>query len=278
MDRILATDVYRIFDIFSAKKWFEKNGHQEVHRRLIELIQNLTDTQKELLLELCERYLWLNLQECIALIPDLLKMVEDEKLNGCTKIVLFPIIKPKDIGKVKSSNSILYQFRSFYFADHRYNNISFIVIDSYKKFEKLKLEESDLIFLVDDFVGSGDTLKSTLEELKKNKTLITDRINVLTLVTQSEILSILKEWKISYYSINERKRGISDYYAGEELQTKTDLMTEIEGLIPKVGEYAFGYNKSEALVTLNRTPNNTFPIFWKNHVSSGKIYKAPFPR
>ena len=55
-------------------------------------------------------------------------------------------------------------------------------------------------------------------------------------------------------------------------------MKEIEKLIPGDKFFSFGYNKSEALVTLNRTPDNTFPIFWRNHKKGGKVFQAPFPR
>jgi len=32
------------------------------------------------------------------------------------------------------------------------------------------------------------------------------------------------------------------------------------------------------LVTLQRTPNNTFPIFWEKHKLKGKEFDAPFSR
>lgn len=62
------------------------------------------------------------------------------------------------------------------------------------------------------------------------------------------------------------------------LEQKLELMKSIESKIPKVGKFSFGYEKSEALVTLMRTPNNTFPIFWKDCTHKGQKLKAPFPR
>ena len=74
------------------------------------------------------------------------------------------------------------------------------------------------------------------------------------------------------------KKGISNFYEGNDLSTKSTIMTEIERLIPKVKNYKFGFEKSEALVTMAKTPNNTFPVFWKDFQKKGKLYKAPFAR
>ena len=55
-------------------------------------------------------------------------------------------------------------------------------------------------------------------------------------------------------------------------------MKKIENKIPKVSKYRMGYEKSEALISLMRTPNNTFPIFWKGIISKGIEIDAPFQR
>lgn len=59
------------------------------------------------------------------------------------------------------------------------------------------------------------------------------------------------------------KRGISDYYRGEELVNAKDTMEAIEQRLKKLKpEFHFGYGQSEALVCMERCPNNTFPIYW----------------
>jgi hypothetical protein len=73
-------------------------------------------------------------------------------------------------------------------------------------------------------------------------------------------------------------KGISDTYSGESLDEKIKIMLEIEKMIPGSTLFSLGYNQSEALITLTRTPDNTFPIFWKDHRKKGKKFKAPFPR
>ena len=72
-----------------------------------------------------------------------------------------------------------------------------------------------------------------------------------------------------------RQRGISDFYEDEILHENIQLMREIEDKMSIREKYKFGYKKSESLVTMCRTPNNTFPIFWEE---SGNMKIAPFPR
>jgi hypothetical protein len=276
--KIPITDAFRLHRIFTKNNWFSKQGQEDVHESFINLLGNLTDSQKELIFELTERYLWITLNEYGPLLSKTLELVEDEKLINCKRIVLFPIVKLSDIGKIKSSSPLLYQFKSAYFGGDKFKHITFQVIESYKKFEKELFTPGDLLFLVDDFVGSGDTLKETLIEIQKNSSVKPEIINVITLVTQSDIISELEEKNICYYTSSKRNKGITNNYSSPVLDSKIQAMKEIESLMPKNPRYAFGYQRSEALVTMNRTPNNTFPIFWRNHKKGGKDFKAPFPR
>ncbi len=51
-------------------------------------------------------------------------------------------------------------------------------------------------------------------------------------------------------------------------------MESIEKKIKPHKNEKLGFKSSEALITLIRTPNNTFPVFWKQK----KDRIAPFPR
>lgn len=276
--KVSVKDMHTLHEIFTQNNWFSKSGQEQAYKSFMDMLVNFSDEQKNLILDLAKRYLWIGFNEYFQAILDQLTIVEDAKLASCEKIIVFPIVKPKDIGKAKSSMPFLYMFRSVTFAGKRYEHINFEVVDSYTQIKKIKFGPKDLLFLVDDFVGSGDTLKITVEEILKNETLKAEVINVLTLVTQAESLSKVKELKISYYSAHTRTKGISDFYASSEIEAKISIMRSIEDFIPKIGQYSLGYNKSEALVSMHRTPNNTFPIFWMSYRKGGKVYKAPFLR
>ena len=53
------------------------------------------------------------------------------------------------------------------------------------------------------------------------------------------------------------------------------LMTQIENKLKIDKNFSFGYNRSEALISLIKTPNNTFPVFW---FTNKKHNVAPFLR
>ena len=198
-DRVLKTeDVLNIHSIFTENNWFTKIGQDEVHKNLCNLLVNLTPEQKDLVMDLSRRYLWLSLSEYTGLLLEILDKVEDEKLIKCDRIVLFPIIIPEDEGKIKSSSPLLYMFKAAYFGGPRYKNIKFQVIESYEDLIHEDFKEKDLIFLVDDYVGSGDTLFSTLEEIKKNKSAKDEIINIISLVAQKETLSELNRKGIAW--------------------------------------------------------------------------------
>ena len=52
-------------------------------------------------------------------------------------------------------------------------------------------------------------------------------------------------------------------------------MHEIEDILKVDSKYSFGFNQTEALISLIKTPNNTFPVYW--YEKNGHSH-APFPR
>lgn len=85
-----------------------------------------------------------------------------------------------------------------------------------------------------------------------------------------------KNYKI-YRSI-EVLKGISDYNTGADVMDKKNIMRNIEKRIfTSIDEYSLGFKESESLITLLRTPDNTFPIFWSNYKKHINI-RPPFPR
>ncbi len=265
--------------IFDTKKWVSKEGNKIVFDKFCNLLINLNDKQRDLIIELIDRYTWITLSEYQARIINILESVEKEKLAKLEKIILFPVMRPEDEKKTKSGHQILYIIKSIKPLLKSYKNIRFQEIESYEliRSSSFKLNDSDAIFLLDDYLGSGDTIEATIKEFHSNPNIESSKMNVLSIVTQSDSNEFLKNANVAIYTDLITKKGISDYYNTPELEEKIEIMTEIETLIKK-NKHTFGYKKSEALITLMRTPNNTFPIFWKEHTKNGEIFEAPFPR
>jgi hypothetical protein len=277
--KIELNTILKLFEIFTNKKWIEIAGYEECLSRFGELIDNLKDEQIELILELTERYRWFSLNEYHSQLRILLKELHKAYLNGISKVYLFPIIKPKDELDTKSGHAVMYMLDSIKPSLGEYTNIDFIKLNGFEDLapEKLNINEGEILLLVDDFIGSGGTLNSTLDEIEKNDS-IKQNFIILSVMIQEDTKANLTERHIRTIIGESTKKGISNFYEGDDLNNKSSIMTEIERLIPKVKNYRFGFEKSEALVTMAKTPNNTFPIFWKDFQKKGKLYKAPFAR
>jgi len=276
--KLTIEDLIQLEEIFTNKHWKKKYGGEIVFDLLSDMIAYCSDKEKELLFSLCNRYLWMSMPEYTENLLLTLDQVSVDRIKGITTIFLFPIVKKKDIHKIKSASSIIYNFKMAHFGGVKFKNVEFRIIDSFKMLENAKLQDDHLLFLVDDFIGTGKTLDETLELVKINQSILPSKISVISLVIQEETAKKLNEQNIDLYYFCTVKKGISDYYNDEELSEKTKTMESLEKLIPDVKDNKFGFGRSEALVTMVRTPNNTFPIFWKSHRRAGKYIKPPFPR
>jgi len=73
----------------------------------------------------------------------------------------------------------------------------------------------------------------------------------------------LKELNVETYATHVLNKAISSVTDDAERQRQSSLMDSIEGRLEKFNaENRFGYRGSEALVSLERCPNNTFPAYW----------------
>lgn len=224
-----------------------------------------------------ERYLWVQEEQYIYYLIDAVKKMIQMKpeINEKTKIYIMPLVSPEDEGKIKSSSMLVYLFNSVKLRhDNVLSRYKFEIIDKNENLS-LYLENKDAILvLADDYVGTGETAEKCLLHILKMKVEIS-QISIVSLVAQQMGLDYLSKYTVCVSASVVRQRGISDFYKDEILHENIQLMKEIEDKMSIREKYKFGYKKSEALVTMCRTPNNTFPIFWEE---SGNMKIAPFPR
>ncbi|MBQ4522198.1 MAG: hypothetical protein IJA10_04515 [Lachnospiraceae bacterium] len=268
----------RINNIFEKNKWIiecseDKNMSQ--FNRFCQRVLDIGENKKrDLFLELSERYLWLTQEHYLeCLIAVLKKLVND--IDKDVKIFVMPLIAPEDVGKAKSSMFLTYLFND---VKIRYDSVLGkykyeMVYDVAGVCRKMKQEKS-LLVLVDDFIGTGNTAEKCLNSMDLPEEIYA-RTKVLALVAQEEGIEYIEKLGIEVFAGMARKKGISDYYDDEEAKKRIEMMDEIEEKMSVKKDYRLGYGKSEALVTMCRTPNNTFPVFWEE---KGNMKLAPFPR
>lgn len=271
--------ISKVYSLFNNKKWNANLGHESVFTNFCQLLQNVTEPQRTLLLDLAERYIWLTFSEYQGRITQVFNSVETAKIAALKKIVLFPAMRPEEEEKTKSGHAMLFILRGIRPLLDNYQHIYFSEIEVYDYFkrEDFTLDDAECIFILDDYLGSGDTVKVTAEQIMGSANIPIEKINVLSVASQQQAIDLLNGLGIKAYTSIVVGKGISDYYVSPELEEKVEIMEEIESLIPK-NRHRFGYEQSEGLITMYRTPNNTFPIFWKDHRKNNETFRSPFPR
>lgn len=127
------------------------------------------------------------------------------------------------------------------------------------------------IVLIDEFVGSGKTLRGRINYLKKN---IPGDFEIITCFVAGirETVTQLENEGVKIFCALQLDKGISEYYKNAELNSAEDLMLDLELQLAQwinekeLYDYSFGYGDAEALYTMEgcngNTPNSVFPIFW----------------
>lgn len=150
-----------------------------------------------------------------------------------------------------------------------------------------EVKDNFKIVLIDDFIGTGDTICRKVEYLVK---ILTERniqnvsIYVVSLAAMNFAKDSLDRLDIQYYSANWLSKGISEKVdlAGRPnaIKAMEDLEAKLKDKIYKRELPNFGYKKSESLFALesNNIPNNVFPIFWWTHLKDNTLRKTLFRR
>lgn len=272
--------ISQLSKIFETNSWSKRDINELAFNGFCKLFNNINDEQRKLIIELVERYKWISFTEYPEKILATLENIEVEKLDNLKTVYLFPVIKPEDEGGFKSGSFMIYQIKSFKKYLKKYKKITFKYVSKFEDFTNpiFKLKPNEAIFLIDDYIGSGETLNACLEVIKTNPEIINAKINIVTLAIQKETAVNLNKEGISVYSDYYSPKGITDFSQSPLVEEKIQIMLEIEKMIPGGNHFSLGYNESEALITLARTPDNTFPIFWKTHRKGSEKFEAPFSR
>lgn len=263
--------IERLNKIFEEKGWKKEENEISYFDRFCERLAKLeTDEDRDFILELTKDYLLVTLDKyekyLIQVMENFFKE-ESKNLEKIDTIHIFPLINEEDLNKIKSSKVMLYLLQGIFlknvFLKYSYKK-QLLLCSKIEDLENNK-DEIKYLILIDDYIGSGETTLDCIRLLKENK-INTDNCSIITLVVQKTgfdtIVSQERNIKI-YYAI-KMKKGITDKYPSNEIRNKIEQMKKISKLfVKKRRKYLYlGYKASEGLVSMIRTPNNTFPFFW----------------
>lgn len=253
----------KLMELFQKKHWqIDTDKDFSTFERYVTTLSNLSEEQQNFMMKISERFLHIGISQYVDELVFPLERLRKENPACC---LLFAQCLPEaEKGNLKSSAMVLYQFRG--------NSINSLVelgkhtvcTSDIKTYLPRLKKGTFKIVLVDDYIGTGDTALAAIEYVRhvSSDELAKSDIMILCIVAMKEGVERLANEGIRVYSTHTLSKGISDYYKGEELEKATSLMSSIEAKIKVTDRCRFGYGQSEALVCMERCPNNTFPIYW----------------
>ncbi|MBR2506627.1 MAG: hypothetical protein IKB70_06890 [Bacilli bacterium] len=258
--------------IFDSKQWNYEDELSDYLGDFCRTLSILNEEQQELLLMLTQKFLWIKESEYLKHFLQVFDaFVSSYDFDNVKTIMFCPALPEDDFGKPKSSVALLYKVKGRLSAlQEKYNDFNITYIDSPQFLCNVTLDDT-ILCLIDDFVGSGETIERVKKYIDDNK-YSTDKLVVVSLVSMANGKEYVKKLGIELFANIVCEKGISGC---ENEEANRLIMEQIEKTIKVKSIYHFGYSQSEGLVKMIRTPNNTFPIYWlKNKQNSN----APFPR
>lgn len=268
----------KIKEIFLEKDWPIVSNEEDpfgcyYFENFCKLLARLNSEERQLLLFLTEKFLWVRQYEYMKYFAKVFDDFVNKYAFSCKKKVCFcPLLSEADFGKAKSSTALIYMIK-VHLAQikKKHKDIEIRLLESPRLVDINKaINQGFTLCLVDDFIGTGDTVINAMKYFHNNK-ISRNKMAVISLVCMDEGKRRIEEQGYSIFVNTCCQKGISDLGDSSQVSIMNGLETKIE--VPK--GFEFGYRRSESLVSMMRTPNNTFPIFW---LQNKKNEFAPFPR
>jgi len=266
IDRKISPGIYtKLYKLFEEKKWeVSQECTASTFERYCRTLCLLDDKQQSFLLDLSKDFLHIPFTDYISnLVPAINNLISD--FPHCKNIYFTCCLPEKDIGKIKSQTFVFYLFKGGTLNQKTdFKNKKHLAVEDISIYKKKSFED-EIIVLVDDFIGTGKTASDAIDYVRKELPQLKDnsKIIIMTIVALEQGINFLSKSGVKTYAAHVVKKGITDKYTGSLLKEATDCMNGIEKKIPHLKpDYKFGYKQSEALVSMERCPNNTFPIYW----------------
>jgi len=279
-------NISRLDQIFDSKNWPKKEpvpgSILPLYEKFCQLLSILSKNEQNLILTLTKDFLRCTLNDYLELLKNSLLKVNQTSIDNSEEIFVLPLVSPEDEqrGKFKSGYLLPYPAVNIvipHLPTFNGKNIISLVHLSFLN-HKYSNRNNALILFVDDFIGTGETAIKALTNFKKSYSIQSDSFVIVALVAQERGIVKISEHGHLAVAADIRKRGISDSRRITDKRNAFLLMDQIEKRLEVGNNFLGGYRKSEALVKMIRTPNNTFPVYWCLKSSNNKPWPAPFPR
>ena len=254
----------KLHDLFVQKGWpieesFELSEYERYYRTLL----SLNEQEQNFFLKLSEGFLHIPVSRYLDYMIAPLEQLR--KTAGGDNLLFMTCTPKEDAGSVKSSSMVLYQLKGTSIRQ-RINLTPYHVVENSStfQFDKVRVDNSTFV-LVDDFIGTGETATGAIGYLKELCPALdsNEKICVFSIVALEKGVQELSSIGVRVFCAVTEQRGISDMWPSASRTEALGMMDCIEANLKKLkADYKRGYKQSEALVCMERCPNNTFPIYW----------------
>jgi len=267
-----AFQLLRLNRIINSKGWSASTFSPFYQMDPVMLITKVIDqldneNQIDLYFSLLEEFLVIRDYKRPAL--ELLTKVIEE-YSGATEFLFSEVVDETD--DTKSAAVLNYECKS---AANIFNSSQALYFLSDPKAAQFQTSTGVKVF-VDDFIGTGDQFCDMVKSLDDNG-FNSSADAVMCIAIQRKAFERLETLGYKVFALYVRERVL--HQLSQRADIKFDPYAtnfDIADKIPVHALQALGYENSEALVAMKRTPDNTLPIFTKNGEKTG--WHAIFPR
>ncbi|WP_430735343.1 phosphoribosyltransferase-like protein [Halodesulfovibrio aestuarii] len=275
------SELSTIYALLDEKGITSESFSPAAFEKMAQMLSLLDATEQDLILKLLLNFEIYGMAQYYPMFNDTLAKINFNKFHGYKKIAILPCITNADAGeeKYKSGDLVAGFFKGVDFSDYiKTNKRPHVTV--YKNILTYNNpKNNDVKIFVDDFIGTGDTVITAIEDFFNHQTRVRKNYCVFSFVAMKEGLARLRAKRIPVYVCHELSKGITDSNTIRKKDDAISLMKKIEDEhLDLEPEFSLGYGQSEALVKMQRTPNNTFPIFWLEKGQGDEKWPAPFPR
>lgn len=263
----------KIAALYVEKKWYIEDFDAIVGS----IIQKYSPDELDFIYFLLKRFEKIPMQGYIGKIVGVLSGIPSLWLQGITKVYLYPLLPLSESKKTKSS-FLMCAIMSYspQITNHAFfSNVRLQLLEKedLKNSAKKINAQNSLLLLVDDFIGSGETALNCIKDLWSTYNIARGRMLVFSIASSQVGYEKIRKVGVKVACGYVQKKGISQISDLLKKQEYTDMMKNIEQNIDVDPEYNFGYGQCESLISMERTPNNTFPFFWLKNEKNRPLFK-----
>lgn len=257
------SDYDKTLDLFIEQEWISESPKSDSFYELLGFCDS--KAHKDLIFSLLHEFKYLSLDEYGQLLNKIAGFIVENSGFSCeeTQVVSLTADWEADSGQ-----KLLYEITPL-LSSKGWSSIT--SVNLFTKVEKYYNKGKKKIVLIDEFIGSGKTLRTRLKNLRSNFPSDIE-IKVCFLAGIESTINTFKGDGIEIFCSLPLNKGISERFGLEDVFEAKNSMQELESKLAekindkKLTDYSFGYGMAEALYSLERcngnTPNSVFPIFW----------------